>query len=844
MSNLFQKQLDLEEKYRSRGRAKMMQAYASAQAAETCLGRRMVSHAFDRMTETVADFICTTVSPKTGVKPAYWSCVADMVDVYKDSLEEAAAVMTLATLRNLLNSSLRSEYILSNIAQAIGTDIYNEVRLQAYLNSGLANVKAIESGIKSRAGLVYKLAYATHHMAETGFTWRKWAAKDKTALGAKLIEIAIQTTGYWECPPMTYRYNGKSAVSEMRPTQRLLDTWQRNYDRLLDTACVLVPTIIPPKPWTGITDGGYFGALAGEAQLIRVDMHAKDAYTKSYLARLNEVDLSRVMSVLNAIQETPWRINSRVLDVVEKIIALGGDIGGIARIAPYPEVPDLVGEYTEEEKRENRRKKHEWVKREIARKSKALRVMMHLQIAKEFSEYDRIYFPVNMDFRGRIYPIPPFSYQGDDLSKALLLLADPPECQTMEDIEWLAIHGANLAGVDKVSFADRLAWIRENEKHILASAKDPLGYRWWADQDKPLQFLAFCFEWSRWRDHERTYGTPRGFKTGIPIAFDGTCSGLQHYSALLRDPIGGQAVNLIPGDKPSDIYAIVADKVTEILHKDAIHGTPDGEATSKDGDTYLKLGTKTLAQQWLSYGVNRKVTKRSVMTLAYGSKEYGFGAQVMEDTIMTALMEGKGEMFTHPKQAAKYMAKCIWKAVQTTVVKAVEGMAWLQNVARLVCKEGQVVTWVTPLGLPVQQAYLDKVTKQFRLRFAGIEKRFYATDPTGYIDRRKQANAIAPNVIHSLDASHLQLTVLLAKDAGINHFSLIHDSFGTTVADAGKLFKIVREAFVKLYTEYDPLKQFKEDMELLLEAKDRIPPLPEKGNLDINVVKESLYAFH
>ena len=35
---------------------------------------------------------------------------------------------------------------------------------------------------------------------------------------------------------------------------------------------------------------------------------------------------------------------------------------------------------------------------------------------------------------------------------------------------------------------------------------------------------------------------------------DGSCNGLQHYAALGRDEKGGQAVNLMPGPKPADVY--------------------------------------------------------------------------------------------------------------------------------------------------------------------------------------------------------------------------------------------------------------------------------------------------
>lgn len=328
------------------------------------------------------------------------------------------------------------------------------------------------------------------------------------------------------------------------------------------------------------------------------------------------------------------------------------------------------------------------------------------------------------------------------------------------------------------------------------------------------------------------------------MAFDGTCSGLQHFSAILRDPVGGKAVNLIPADKPQDIYGMVAEVVNQQLNKDAVSGTPDTEAEGKDGNFYTKYGTKTLAQQWLAYGVNRKVTKRSVMTLAYGSKEFGFREQILEDTIEPAMLEGNGSMFVSPNQAAGYMAKLIWNAVKKVVVKAVEGMDWLQQMARLVCKEGRVVTWMTPMGLPVQQSYMVCESEVHRMRFSGIDKRFYSYQPTGNIDKRAQAQGIAPNFIHSMDAAHLQLTTIMAKSKGINHFAMIHDSYGAPVAQADRMFKTVREAFIKMYSENEVLEAFKADMELLMEKGDKIPAIPSKGNLDLNVIAESLYTFH
>ena len=39
---------------------------------------------------------------------------------------------------------------------------------------------------------------------------------------------------------------------------------------------------------------------------------------------------------------------------------------------------------------------------------------------------------------------------------------------------------------------------------------------------------------------------------------DGSCNGLQHYAALGRDTLGGRAVNVLPSEKPQDVYSEIA----------------------------------------------------------------------------------------------------------------------------------------------------------------------------------------------------------------------------------------------------------------------------------------------
>ena len=66
---------------------------------------------------------------------------------------------------------------------------------------------------------------------------------------------------------------------------------------------------------------------------------------------------------------------------------------------------------------------------------------------------------------------------------------------------------------------------------------------------------------------------------------------------MLRDEKAGKLVNLTVTDKPQDIYQAVADSVREKVRRMQ--------------QMYLLT--------WLNYGITRKITKRPIMTICYGS---------------------------------------------------------------------------------------------------------------------------------------------------------------------------------------------------------------------------------
>jgi DNA-directed RNA polymerase len=479
---------------------------------------------------------------------------------------------------------------------------------------------------------------------------------------------------------------------------------------------------------------------------------------------------------------------------------------------------------------------------------------MTLDIAKRYEAYKKIFFPYQLDFRGRIYAVPHINPQGPDYQKGLLRFANGKPLGE-EGWKWLAIQGANVAGYDKASLEDRVNWVIENEEEILRIAANPYDERGWASTisgveiDKPWQFLAFCFEWAGYVSFGDAYVSK------IPVAMDGSCSGIQHFSAMLRDERGGAAVNLVPQDLPADVYRQVAEVVIRKAERDSVSGTEDELKHTPDGVAYVAPGTKTLAKQWMAYGINRKVTKRSVMTLAYGSKEYGFKEQIMEDILWPAKRaatrpDGTVDPEKFPFEgdgyrAALWMAKAIWLAVNEVLVKAGEAMKWLQEAASLAASEELPVRWTTPVGFPVMQAYPALEQRRVKTAINGTILKLMMNKEKEVLDRRKQSQGISPNFIHSCDAAHLMLTVSRAKQEGIKSFAMIHDSFGTTAGETETLYRVVRESFIEMYSEIAVLEAFRDELagQLSDKARAKLEPLPERGTLDLTQVSESRFCF-
>ena len=48
---------------------------------------------------------------------------------------------------------------------------------------------------------------------------------------------------------------------------------------------------------------------------------------------------------------------------------------------------------------------------------------------------------------------------------------------------------------------------------------------------------------------------------------DGACNSSQHWAAIMGDEVIGSLTNVLPEEKPQDLYQFIADKTTEYCQK-------------------------------------------------------------------------------------------------------------------------------------------------------------------------------------------------------------------------------------------------------------------------------------
>jgi DNA-directed RNA polymerase len=676
--------------------------------------------------------------------------------------------------------------LLVNIYDSVGKAVMQECQMRYYERKAPGLLHVLKKNYWHKAiGTQQKLTDIQIMMNRNDVHWTPWPRPVRVKLGNVLVDCLLRKSGWFE--PFIQRV-GRKSQTFLVPTARFNDIKDNIIDQARLFSAEHWPMLIEPRDWTQSSNGGY---------LLDEVMRGHDMVRKGNPDRIQG---ENPVAFLNRVQKVGYRINPFIADVAETLYKMGRTVGKNPKFIPSTATLDLPPKPVDIDTNAKARK--EWCiaaakihnkNNELVRKS--CRTRMTMKAVERFKDIEVFYCPWSFDYRGRAYPIPAYlTPQDTDFGKSLLRFSQE-SMMTFEGEDWLRFQVATTYGLDKKTMKERIDWTWDNESLITSIVLDPIGnLHEWEVADEPFQFLAACEEYYYCIiSGERNY-------TGLPIATDATCSGMQILAGLGRCKSTAELTNVLPSDSPQDAYRAVAEKAMP-----------------------------NIPEQWREH-VDRSVAKRLVMTIPYNAKFKSNWGYVKE--ALTDKEKGKG------LEVSNADITLITHALRDAVFELFKGpvkvMEWIEKEVGIALKSGKTeLEWTTPSGFNVCQKIMKpEITTMDTQLLGKVRRVFIAIGDSDKVNVSKHKAATSPNLIHSLDASLLHLSVL-RFDAPI---ALIHDSVLCRATDMSLLSTVVRETYMHLFAENDYLKSFAHQI-----GAETEPPII--GDLEPSSVIDSTYFF-
>ncbi len=389
-----------------------------------------------------------------------------------------------------------------------------------------------------------------------------------------------------------------------------------------------------------------------------------------------------------------------------------------------------------------------------------------VRVLNEILKYTKetMYFPVTMDKRGRMYYRGGLlSPQGTDFCKAAFQFAkSKPLGET--GFEAIAIHTANVCGMDKVSINDRISWVHENIANGTFANVELFQdvMEMFPSADK-FQATVAITEINR---IIAIGGNPATVESNLVCHQDGTCNGLQHMAALTGSRATAESVNCTAStrdDVPSDIYGIISHEAENL-------------ATNQDE---LRLIQK--------YG--RKMAKNPVMIVGYGAGKdtvkKNTSAFLQKHGEDASLGDSIGELYMSALENKAAAVKSFTSAITSRMEEAmITGL--------------EKATWITADGFVSDISYTSIEAQRVRAGNFNCVKQNGEKE----LDTVKTRGAMAPNLVHSIDATHLRMVINQCD----HELVTVHDSIGSHACDFFETAQSIREQFVEVH-KYDIMSE-------------------------------------
>lgn len=546
------------------------------------------------------------------------------------------------------------------------------------------------------------------------------------------------------------------------------------------------------------------------------------------------------------------------------------------------------------------------IKMVAAKKSIERSYATTIEVSESLCELEEIFWSMSLCRRSRVYPaaMSGINLQGADYQKAVVEFSVGLPLGSEDGVyaiqKTLCNHWGGDSGngvkTDKLTRECGSEWVTQASRWIMACAEDPINNILWMKADKPLQFLVACFEWKDFTEFSKLNPNPFDFISRLCDPNDASCSGAQILSAMTRDDIGAMHTNL-KNMEVQDLYMACADRVFETLHtiieekgenielaedwlgkrdiinsiKVIVSGQQDEIIGDVSSEKILKLHDKGLTCEeiydsvYLSLNklekarkslIIRNLVKKPVMVKFYSGTRYGNIEHCNEFIIKNHWEDNfRSESIGG---AASFMGNLIYDAINKVISGAGLVMEWFVHVANVLGSKNLPVRWTTPIGFIAEMSKLSEKDVRINVPFNGSkDARFSLKIPVKVVvgdgwqyklDVKKMKSGIAPDIVHSLDASLIMRVAARCKLEGINHLLMIHDSLGTHCCYSSKFNRIIREEFVKMFKEDLLLKFYEEFKSQLKEEDQHLLMTPEqfgikKGTWILEEILSSEFSF-
>ena len=343
--------------------------------------------------------------------------------------------------------------------------------------------------------------------------------------------------------------------------------------------------------------------------------------------------------------------------------------------------------------------------------------------------------------------------------------------------------------------------------------KEPLAHghlKMWDELSEPFTFIATLrqyFEVFVWKTRDTV---------DVPCGRDATSSGLQLMSALMREEKAMTYTNVIPGDKPQDLYGEVARHAKGLLSND-VWLQNEMDKRLKNATARLEKAGKEVNPENFTFNLDpeylqRGHTKKAVMTDSYNASwrskneyismeleklERDLGRKVTlseKATVTSAIIAGQNQAFPVCKVIKDFM-----KAVVVNVIG----------------HQGKnIIRWETPCGSEIIQRYNKSKAEQIQT-FAMGGGQLYTPKTSQVegsesgaitlslpreideIDSSGHGLGLSPNFHHALDAYICQQSIL---NCGTDVIASAHDCFYMRPGDVQRGVEGVKDSFLKLVT--------------------------------------------